>query len=111
MREDQSVSELKLSTVETLQLQTLLAERGNAEAYGQTARLVVIDATLERLGWVSPAKRAAAERKAAAEAKAADAKSEADAKAAADAARKSAPVGRSQAPQTTAAPTTPHVKG
>ena len=102
---------LDLSTAEKLQLQTLLAERGNAEAYGQDARLVVIDATLERLGWVSPARKAAAERKAEAERKAADAKSEADAKAAADAARKSAPVGRSQAPQSSTAPSEPKVKG
>src|SRR5664279_5430557 len=108
---------MALSTVETLQRDTLLAERGNVEAYGDVARLAVIDATLERLGWVSPARRAAAERKAAAEEKAAaaekaaDAKSEADAKAVADSARKSAPVGRSQAPQASTAPSAPQVKG
>jgi hypothetical protein len=105
------MSQPDLSTAETLQRDTLLAERGNAEAYGNTARLVVIDATLERLGWVSPAKRAAVERKAAAEQKAADAKSEADAKTVADAARKSAPVGRSQAPQASTAPSAPKATG
>jgi membrane protein involved in colicin uptake len=110
---------MALSTAETVQRDTLLAERGNVEAYGDVARLAVIDATLERLGWVSPAKKAAAERKAAAEKKTADdkaeakadAKSEADAKDAADAARKSAPVGRSQAPQSSTASSTPQVKG
>jgi membrane protein involved in colicin uptake len=92
-------------------VQALLSERRTAEGYGNTDRLAMIDATLERLGWVSPAKRAAAERKAAAEQKAADAKSEADAKAAADAARKSAPVGRSSAPQSSTAPSAPQAKG
>lgn len=71
------------------QLAQLLAERENAEAYGQTTRLEAVDKQLAELGY----KKAAQERKAAAE------------KSGEDEAKKAAPAGRSApSKQTTAAP-------
>lgn len=48
------------------QVRQLLAERANAEAYGQVSRVDAVDKQLNGLGWVDPAKAAKARAAAAA---------------------------------------------